>query len=86
MTPESIVALIGNIANRPDIREVQAKQVAEINKLLEPLVKLKEEIACMVCDPPGRYGQCFFDCDHVELCMAYRKVILDEISTRQQGT
>jgi hypothetical protein len=35
MTPEQIVGMIGNIANRPDIQEVQERQIYEIKKLLE---------------------------------------------------
>lgn len=35
MTPKQIVALIGNIANRPDLRAIQERQVAEINALVE---------------------------------------------------
>ena len=33
-TPEEIVGLIGNIGNRPDIREVQKRQVEEIKRLV----------------------------------------------------
>lgn len=31
-TPEEIVALIGNIANRSDVREVQERQIKEIRE------------------------------------------------------
>lgn len=34
-TPEEIVGLIGNIANRPDIREVQERQIKEIQYLID---------------------------------------------------
>ena len=34
-TPEEIVALLGNIANRPDIRAIQERQVQEIKLLIE---------------------------------------------------
>jgi hypothetical protein len=33
-TPEEIVGLIGNFANRPDIRSVQERQVREIKTLI----------------------------------------------------
>lgn len=34
-TPEEVVQLIGNIANRPDLREVQKRQVKEIENLID---------------------------------------------------
>jgi hypothetical protein len=44
MTPEEIVGLIGNIANRPDIREVQARQTREIHALLSTYRKAVEDL------------------------------------------
>lgn len=41
MTPEEIVKLIGNIANRSDIKAVQLKQIKEIKELI-----LEEREAC----------------------------------------
>lgn len=40
-SPEAIVALIGNIGNRPDIREVQEKQLDAIREI----VKERDEFA-----------------------------------------
>lgn len=34
-TPEEIVAMMGNVANRPDIAEVQLKQVEAIRQAME---------------------------------------------------
>jgi len=45
VTPEEIVGLIGNIANRPDIREVQERQVKEIRALILAERKACSEIA-----------------------------------------
>ena len=42
MTPEEIVALIGNISNRPDIRETQERQVREIKALISEVKALIE--------------------------------------------
>lgn len=43
-TPEEIVALIGNIANRPDIREIQERQVREINALVAKYKKAVNDL------------------------------------------
>jgi hypothetical protein len=54
MTPEEIVGLIGNIANRPDIRAVQERQVKEIKALLdktrENTLEEAAKIADRICD------------------------------------
>lgn len=42
-TPEEVVYLIGNIANRPDIRAVQERQVREIKELIAKAVKEAKE-------------------------------------------
>lgn len=42
-TPEEIVALIGNIANRPDIWEVQERQVKEIYALIKEFEDIAKE-------------------------------------------
>lgn len=44
MTPEEIVALIGNIANRPDLRETQERQVREIKALIQRQIDIDAEI------------------------------------------
>lgn len=44
MTPEEIVGLIVNFANRPDLREVQERQIREIKELIaKEVAKAKEE-------------------------------------------
>lgn len=43
MTPEEIVALIGNIANRSDVREIQEKQIEEIYKLIKEFEDIAKE-------------------------------------------
>lgn len=48
MTPEEIVGLIGNIANRADIREVQARQIAEIKEFAATQL---DEIYKVLSDP-----------------------------------
>lgn len=53
MTPEEIVALIGNIGNRKDILDVQERQVREIKKLL---IKQKKELAKR--EPCCKYCAC----------------------------
>lgn len=45
MTPEEIVSLIGNIANRADIKETQERQIKEIKILIEKERKACSEIA-----------------------------------------
>ncbi len=44
MTPEEIVALIGNIANRPDLREAQERQIREINLLIKTQIEMDANI------------------------------------------
>lgn len=44
LTPEEIVALIGNIGNRPDIREVQERQVKEIEALVQKYTIALQEV------------------------------------------
>ena len=43
MTPEEIVALIGNIGNRPDLGKVQERQVEEIYKLVKEFEDIARE-------------------------------------------
>jgi hypothetical protein len=54
MTPEEIVSLIGNIANRKDIRDTQAQQVKEIKKLMKAQKEAlgKREPCCKYCACP----------------------------------
>jgi hypothetical protein len=55
MSPEEIVALIGNIGNRPYIRQVQEHQVKEIREydagLFEDLAKHTDEHIQQKMDP-----------------------------------
>jgi len=43
MTPEEIVGLIGNIANRQDIREIQERQIEEIYSLVKEFEDIAKE-------------------------------------------
>lgn len=43
MTPEEIVALIGNIGNRPDLSAIQERQVEEIYKLVKEFEDIAKE-------------------------------------------
>lgn len=45
LTPEEIVALIGNIGNRPDIREVQERQVKEIEALMQKYITALRDVS-----------------------------------------
>jgi hypothetical protein len=46
MTPEEIVHMIGNIANRPDIRDVQNNQI----EMIRNLVKEEREACAKIAD------------------------------------
>ncbi len=49
MTPEEIVGLIGNIANRNDLRDVQEKQIREIHSLIEKYKKAVDDLV-FICE------------------------------------
>lgn len=48
-TPEEIVGLIGNFANRPDLREIQERQIKEIKALIKKARKDALNDASRIC-------------------------------------
>lgn len=85
MTPEEIVGLIGNIANRKDIRDAHAQQIKEIKALVEAERKACSEIASGMADAYYKSGieQAGIACNNVSWYIDQRGK--NEVPTGQSG-